>query len=97
MHFVSQGRKSSKTVTSTDMQGVIRSFDSVSGEGIVVSYKDRQEFILAANALEGSLFRNLRQGQRINFELDNNGNATQVRIGSESDMGITAVDLEGPK
>ena len=30
----------------------------------------------------------LRQGQRINFELDAGGRATTVRIGSEPDMGI---------
>ena len=30
----------------------------------------------------------LRQGQRINFELDGAGRATTVRIGSEPDMGI---------
>ena len=53
--------------------------------------------MLAADALEGSIFRMLRQGQRVNFELDADGRATQVRIGSEPDMGLpTAPGLSLP-
>ena len=70
------------------MQGVVRTYDPQTGEGIVVRDTDREEFVLAAGALEGSLFRMLRQGQRINFELDARGLASRVRIGSEPDMGI---------
>ena len=75
------------------MQGVVRSFDPIRAEGIIVSDQDRKEFILAAGALEGSVFRNLRQGQRINFELDGDGNVTQIRIGSEADMGMPPVEI----
>ena len=70
------------------MQGVVRTFDPLTGEGLVVSDRDRSEYVLAAGALEGSLFRLLRQGQRINFDLDDAGRATRVRIGSEPDMGL---------
>jgi CspA family cold shock protein len=69
------------------MQGVVRSFDPGTGEGVVVTTDgQRSEILLAANALEGSIFRMLRQGQRVNFDLDSSGNATAVRSGAEKDM-----------
>ena len=70
------------------MQGVVRMYDPTSGEGIVVSETDRAELAFAADALEGSLFQTLRQGQRINFDLDADGRVTHVRFGSEVDMGL---------
>jgi len=70
------------------MQGVVRIFDPQTGEGIVVRDTDREEFVLAANALEDSIFQMLRQGQRVNFTLDDAGRATTMRLGSEPDMGI---------
>ena len=70
------------------MQGVVRMYDPISGEGVVVSEADRAELAFAADALEGSLFQTLRQGQRINFDLDDDGRATKVRLGSEIDMGL---------
>lgn len=70
------------------MQGVVRMFDPQTGEGVVVSDTDRREFVLAGGALEGSLFRLLRQGQRVNFEVDGDGRAVRIRIGSEPDMGL---------
>ncbi len=70
------------------MQGVIRTYDPTTGEGVVVRDTDREELVLAADALEGSIFRMLRQGQRVVFDLDPAGRATQVRIGSEADMGL---------
>jgi CspA family cold shock protein len=48
---------------------------------------DLSEYELAPDALAGSIFRMLRQGQRVNFSLDGAGRATQLRIGSERDMG----------
>jgi CspA family cold shock protein len=70
------------------MQGVIRTFDPTTGEGVVVCDTDRAELTLASDALEGSLFRMLRQGQRVVFDLDAAGRATRVRTGSEVDMGL---------
>ena len=75
------------------MQGVVRMYDPQSGEGIVMRDTDRAELVLAAGALEGSLFRMLRQGQRVNFELDADGRVTRVRIGSETDMGLPTAQL----
>ncbi len=70
------------------MQGVVRMFDPQTGEGVLVSDTDRAEYVLAQGALEGSLFRMLRQGQRVNFRLDGDGRAAEVRMGSEADMGL---------
>lgn len=75
------------------MQGVIRSYDPQTREGVVVRDTDREEFTLALDALEGSIFRMLRQGQRVVFELDDAGLATNVRIGAEVDMGLPTADV----
>jgi cold shock CspA family protein len=69
------------------VQGVVKSYDPESGDGIVVAdTADLPEFDLASGALEGSIFRMLRQGQRVVFELDTDGRATKLRLGSERDM-----------
>lgn len=73
------------------MQGVIKTYDPASGEGMVVSEQDRAVYPLAPDALEDSTFRWLRQGQRIVFELDPDRRATRVRIGSEVDLGLPEV------
>lgn len=70
------------------MQGVIKTYDPATGEGLVVSEVDRDVYPLASDALEGSLFRWLRQGQRVVFELDGERRATHVRAGSEVDLGL---------
>ncbi len=71
------------------MQGVVRSFDPGTGEGVVVTNDaDRSEYLLASKALEGSIFRMLRQGQRVNFDVDASGLATAVRSGAEKDMAL---------
>ena len=75
------------------MQGVVRIYDPHSGEGIVVRDTDRAELAFAPDALEGSLFQTLRQGQRINFELDADGRAINVRLGSEVDMGLPTAQV----
>jgi CspA family cold shock protein len=68
------------------VQGVIKSYDPVLREGVVVRDTDRAQFELAADALEGSVFRMLRQGQRVIFQLDESERATRLRLGSEADM-----------
>lgn len=73
------------------MQGVVKAFDPSNGDGIVVSDTDLSEYDLAPNALEGSIFRMLRQGQRVVFTLDASGRATSLSLGSESDMGTPIV------
>ena len=73
------------------MQGVIKAFDPSNGDGIVVSDTDLSEYDLAPNALEGSIFRMLRQGQRVVFTLDASGRATSLSLRSDSDMGTPIV------
>lgn len=69
------------------MQGVIKSYDPGTKEGVLVRDTDRSEYDLAADAITGSVFRMLRQGQRVVFDLDGAGRATKLRLGSEVDMG----------
>ena len=68
------------------MQGVIKSYDPSTGDGTLVRDTDLAQFDLARNALQGSIFRMLRQGQRVVFNLDDAGRATTLRLGSEADM-----------
>ncbi|QGG94831.1 cold-shock protein [Actinomarinicola tropica] len=69
------------------VQGVIKSYDPVSRDGVVIRDTDLDEFDLAPGALDGSILRMLRQGQRVNFDLDADGRATRLGLGSEVDMG----------
>lgn len=69
------------------MQGVIKSYDPATRDGVVMSERDFTEYGLALNAIEGSVFRMLRQGQRVVFDLTDEGQATGLRLGSEVDMG----------
>ncbi len=78
------------------MQGVIKSYDPGTGEGVVMRDTDRSEYDLSPDALNGSVFRMLRQGQRVVFDLDAEGRATRLRLGSEVDMG-TPASLPGPE
>lgn len=75
------------------MQGVITCFDPTTSEGAVMADADRAVFQLAPGALAGSVFRMLRQGQRVVFELDEAGLASHIRLGSEMDLGTGGVQL----
>ena len=70
------------------MQGVVKSYDPDTRAGVLVRDLDRQEYDLATDALTGSIFRMLRQGQRVVFDLDDKGLATRLRLGSEVDMHV---------
>ncbi len=67
-------------------QGVVQSYDPATGDGVVMDDVEFVEYDLAVNALGGSVFRMLRQGQRVLFEVDDDGLATTIRLGSEVDM-----------
>ena len=69
------------------MQGVVKSYDPGTRDGVVVREADFAEFDLADDALEGSIFRMLRPGQRGLFVLDDDERATGLSIGAEVDMG----------
>jgi len=68
------------------MQGVVKAYDPVSRDGLLMCDTDFADYDLAPDALEGSVLRMLRQGQRVIFDLDADGRATRLRLGSEVDM-----------
>jgi hypothetical protein len=78
------------------VQGVIKSYDPATHTGVVVRDTDLSEYDLTADALEGSVFRMVRQGQRVVFDLDDAGLATRLRTGSEVDMGTPGFPQEHP-
>ena len=65
-------------------QGVVKTYDPNSGNGIVVIDSDKTEVYIKAGSLKGSIFRTLRQGQRINFNINEEENLkviANVKIG----------------
>ena len=82
------------------MQGVVKSYDPGTRVGVVICDTDLAEYEIADGALEGSVFRTLRQGQRVVFDLDGAGRAAGIRLGSEVDLGTlrahAAVDRIDP-
>jgi cold shock CspA family protein len=68
------------------MQGVVQSYDPATGDGVVMDDIEFNEYELAVDALAGSVFRMLRQGQRVMFEVNDAGLASRIRLGSEVDM-----------
>jgi len=69
------------------VQGVVKIYDPVTRSGVILTDTDQAEYELAPAALEGSVFRMLRPGQRVVFNLDDSSQATAIRLGSEVDMG----------
>ncbi|MGI9609480.1 MAG: cold-shock protein [Acidimicrobiia bacterium] len=67
-------------------QGVVKVYDPKTGFGVIVSDADQSEVLLRPGSLKGSIFRTLRQGQRINFDPADDGETTyaaSIRIGSD--------------
>ena len=67
------------------MQGVVKVYDPVTGTGSIL-LEDMSEVYLRPGSLEGSMFRMLRQGQRILFEVDEEDGdryARDLRFGSD--------------
>ena len=65
-------------------QGTIKSYDPISNTGLLRDDASGEDVPLAENALDGSIFIMLRQGQRVNYDVANaNGTdvATALRIG----------------
>jgi cold shock CspA family protein len=68
------------------VQGVVKAYDPATGLGVVMIAPERADIDLGPGSLEGSIFRDLRQGQRIVFETIPQGQrlvARKVRIGSD--------------
>jgi CspA family cold shock protein len=78
------------------VQGVIKSFDPGTGDGVILCDSDFREYELAVGALRGSPFRILRQGQRVVFDVDGSGLATGLKLGAEADMGTPGYATSTP-
>jgi cold shock CspA family protein len=67
------------------MQGVVKVYDEVTETGVIICDGDRTEVLLKPGSLEGSLFRLLRQGQHVVFDLTDTERpvATNLRFGSD--------------
>lgn len=67
-------------------QGVVKTYDPNTGNGIIILDTDKTEVYLTPGSLKGSIFRTLRQGQRINFDIkeeDSLKTVHNVRIGQD--------------
>lgn len=68
------------------VQGVVKTYDPQTGIGVIVRDDDRSTVLLRPGSLQGSIFRFLRQGQRIVFETEDDGDrsyAHSVRMGQD--------------
>ncbi len=77
------------------LQGVVKSYDPITGDGTLLCDSNLAEYELARDALHGSIFRMLRQGQRVVFDVDGQM-ATRLRMGSEVDMGTPGFASPNP-
>jgi len=67
------------------MQGVVKAYDEITGIGSIIR-DDGTEVDLRPGSLDGSMFRFLRQGQRLIFDLedaDSQPYATNLKFGSD--------------
>jgi CspA family cold shock protein len=68
-------------------QGVVQTYDPATGVGVVVRDDDRSEVYLRPGSLAGSIFRTLRQGQRIIFEVieeEGSNYVSAIRVGQDA-------------
>jgi len=81
-------------VGTSSLQGVVKSYDPISGDGTVLTDTTLTEYEMGRDALHGSVFRMLRQGQRVVFDVDDQHLAVRLRVGSEVDMGTPGFPRE---
>ena len=75
-------------------QGIVKSYDPNSGSGIVLLDTDKTEVYIQPGSLKDSIFITLRQGQRINFEIENvedNQVIKNVKIGQNCKIGHNSI------
>jgi CspA family cold shock protein len=68
------------------MQGVVKVYDPQTGIGVILRDDGEGEVLLRPGSLDGSVFRTLRQGQRIVFDTEEDGErrfALRLRFGSD--------------
>ena len=67
-------------------QGVVKSYDPNTGNGIILLDTDKSEVFIIQGSLKRSIFRTLRQGKRINFEIEAQDDVNvvkNIRIGQD--------------
>ena len=67
-------------------QGVVKTYDPTTGFGLIVPDDGGDEVYLRPGSLAGSIFRLLRQGQRVVYDVttEQNGDyAGNIRVGQE--------------
>jgi cold shock CspA family protein len=65
-------------------QATVKSYDSITKTGTLVSDDGKREFAITPEAMEGSMFRFLRPGQRVTFDVvaeDEEERIRNLRIG----------------
>jgi cold shock CspA family protein len=65
-------------------QATVKSYDSITRTGVLVADDGETEWSIDAEAMESGMFRFLRPGQRVTFDLLKSGGAqkaTNLRIG----------------
>lgn len=65
---------------------MVKTYDPETGIGVIICDGDRDAVLLGPGSLDGSIFRFLRQGQRVVFEIDTDGDrrfAHTVRMGQD--------------
>ncbi len=85
LHLLHSGRQGGEGLR-VALQGVVQTYDPATGVGIVVRDDDRSEVFLRPGSLAGSIFRTLRQGQRIIFDVTEDEGAVYasgVRVGQD--------------
>lgn len=67
-------------------QGVVKTYDPVTGYGVVVPDEGGDEVFLRPGSLKGSIFRFVRQGQRVIYDItaeDDRNYAANIRVGQD--------------
>lgn len=67
-------------------QGVVKTYDPTTGFGLIVPDDGGDEVYLRPGSLAGSIFRMLRQGQRVVYDVtteDSGDFAGNIRVGQE--------------
>lgn len=60
-------------------QATVKRYDSLTRTGTLLADDGQTEFAVDGRSLEGSMFRFLRPGQRVTFDLDEVDGSKQVR------------------
>ncbi|HVR32076.1 MAG TPA: cold shock domain-containing protein [Acidimicrobiia bacterium] len=67
-------------------QGVVKTYDPITGYGVVVPDEGGDEVYLRPGSLTGSIFRFVRQGQRVIYDITADGDrsyAGNIRVGQD--------------